>query len=386
MIFFQRALQARRLASWTFLLAIMLVTRPVGSAAEVKVIRTPNDGIQPQLVVEASGKQHLIYFKGGKQRGNVFCVTRESKGASDAWSESKRVNSEPGSARRNGAISHARLAVDESGRAHVTWFTMRPPNYYYARMNDDGTGFEPQRSLVKRNIHGVEAGAALVTTGSDKVSLIWHAGPFAQVETRGIFMRQSTDGGRTFGVERRIDSAQAGSCPCCGLSAFADAGGRLLVSYRSAEEKIHRDMTLLNSTDGGQSFSNATLQKWDIPRCPVATTVFAPGPDGQVAVAWETKGQVYFASTKTPDKPVSPPVAGYGKVRRKNPAIAINGRGETLLAWGEGEGFRAGGKLHWMIFDSSGKPSGQKGQPGVIPDSSMPATAALLDGSFVLVY
>jgi hypothetical protein len=212
------------------------------------VRRTPNDGIQPQLVVEALGKKHLIYFKGGKQRGNVFYVTRESKGASDVWSESKRVNSEPGSARRNGAISHARLAVDESGRAHVTWFTMRPPNYYYARMNDDGTGFEPQRSLVKRNIHGVEAGAALVTTGSDKVSLIWHAGPFAQVETRGIFMRQSTDGGRTFGVERRIDSAKAGSCPCCGLSAFADAGGRLLVSYRSAEEKIHRDMTLLNST------------------------------------------------------------------------------------------------------------------------------------------
>jgi hypothetical protein len=170
------------------------------------------------------------------------------------------------------------------------------------------------------------------------------------------------------------------------LSAFAGEDGRLLVSYRSAEQKIHRDMTLLDSANDGRSFSHATLQKWDIPRCPVATTAFAAGPDGRVAVAWETKGQVYFAPTDAPGKAVFPPAAGYGQIRRKNPAIAVNARGETLLAWGEGAGFRPGGKLHWMIFDKTGKPTGQKGQPGEVPESSMPAVAVLPNGAFALIY
>lgn len=367
-------------------LTIALAAASVCEATEVEIMRAPNGGIQPQLAVGKAGKLHLIYFKGGKQEGDVFYVTRESGADSEAWSEPVRVNSEPGGARRNGAISHARLAVDDSGRAHVTWFTMRPPNYFYARMSDDGRGFELQRSLVKKNIHGVEAGAALVTTGSNKVSLIWHAGPFAQVESRGIFIMESTDGGKTFGGERQIDSAKAGSCPCCGLSAIGGGDGRLLVSYRSAVEKIHRDMTLLDSKDGGKSFSGATLHKWDIPRCPVATTAFAAGPGGNVAVAWETKGQVYFAPIDDPDKTVAPPSVSYGQVRRKNPSIAVNAKGETLLAWGEGEGFRAGGKLHWATFDKSGKPTGQKGQPGEIPESSMPAAAVLPNGSFLVIY
>ena len=390
MIFFQRDSCASRRTTPISALALVLTlafdAAPACGAAEVRLMRTPHGGIQPQLVVDKAGKLHLIYFKGGGQQGNVFHVTRDLKTDSGSWSEPKRVNSRPGGARRNGAISHARLAVDDSRRAHVTWFTMRPPNYFYSRMDDGGVSFEPQRSLVKENIRGVEAGAALVTSGSDKVSMIWHAGPFAQVERRGVFIRQSTDGGRSFGSERQIDSARAGSCPCCGLSAFADADGRLLVSYRSAAEKIHRDMTLLQSMDGGKRFSQATLQKWEIPRCPVATTAFAAGADGGVWVAWETKGQIYFAPADAPEKAVAPPFAGYGKTRRKNPAIAANPRGETLLAWGEGEGFRAGGKLHWMIFDKSGKPTGEKGQPGEIPESSMPAVVVLPNGAFALVY
>lgn len=386
MIFFQSRSRPGLPTGSALILAIVLAMAPVGIAAEVNVMRAPNGGIQPQLVVEKSGKQHLIYFKGGKQQGNVFYVTRDSKGDAAAWSEPKRVNSEPGGARRNGAISHARLAVDDSGRAHVAWFTMRPPNYFYARMTDDGRGFEPQRSLVKENIQGVEAGAALVTVGSDRVSMIWHAGPFARVEKRGIFLVESTDGGQTFGPERQIDSAKAGSCPCCGLSAIAGQGGRLFVSYRSAEQQIHRDMTLLDSTDGGRSFSSSTLHKWDIPRCPVATTSFAAGPDGKVAVAWETKGKVYFSSTDNFRGAIAPPAVGYGQVRRKNPAIAVNAKGETLLVWGEGEGFQSGGKLRWTVFENSGKPTGQKGQPGEIPESSMPSAVVLPDGSFLVIY
>lgn len=82
---------------------------------------------------------------------------------------------------------------------------------------------------------------------------------------------------------------------------------------------------------------------------------------------------------------VSPP--GVAKIRRKNPAVAVNRRGETLIAWGDGQGFRTGGTLHWQVFDGDGQPSAEQG-PGTntIPDGSVPVALGRADGTFLVIF
>src|SRR5919201_4407481 len=86
------------------------------------------------------------------------------------------------------------------------------------------------------------------------------------------------------------------------------------------------------------------------------------GPGGVVA-AWETDGQIYFAGSRDGTTTFSSPQAAPGDSRdRKHPALAINARGEMLLAWTEGTGWQMGGALAWQIFDKDGKPTGARGR------------------------
>src|SRR5262249_19286981 len=102
----------------SYLLALGAV--PISAEpARVSLIRTPDEGIQPQAAVDGQGGVHLIYFKGHPQGGDVFYVRRQS-GESE-FSSPLRVNSESGSAIAMGSIRGAQLAIGGSGRVHVAW-------------------------------------------------------------------------------------------------------------------------------------------------------------------------------------------------------------------------------------------------------------------------
>ena len=102
-------------------------------------------------------------------------------------------------------------------------------------------------------------------------------------------------------------------------------------------------------------------------------------------MAFETQGQVYFANTTDLASAVSP--TGSAGSRRKNPTVAVNHRGETLLAWADGPGIRSGGTLHWQLFDSDRQPvSAPSGGQDTIEDGSVAVTLARPDGTFAIIY
>ena len=366
-------------------LALILLTTSsisAGVAGEVEFLQVPNGGIQPQAVADAQGMLHLVYYQGESKKGNLFYVTRHP-GASE-WSSAIQVNSRDGSADRNEAISRAQIAIGKDGLVHVVWFNIEPARYWYTRKASGGPGFEKQRNLVSRYIEGVEAGPSVAVDGQGGVFVTWHAGDFADEDKRAVYMTRSRDGGKTFSGEERVNPDNSGACACCGLKTMVDNQGSVYVSYRAAGEKVRRNMVLLKSTNGAQSFVSTTVHEWMINACPVSTTAIAGGPLGS-AVAWETKGQVYFAQFNDLATVISVP--GEPNMRRKNPAMAINKEGLILLAWAEAIGYIAGGQLHWQIFDAEGKVTEARGQlQESLPDFSIPEVLATRDGKFVIIY
>jgi hypothetical protein len=170
------------------------------------------------------------------------------------------------------------------------------------------------------------------------------------------------------------------------LRLFADSRGDLYGLYRSATQNVHRDIYLLRSADTGRNFSVARLDRWEINACPMSSMAFAE-TRGEVLGAWETQTQVFFAPVNRGiDAAKAAVIAPPGHdPKRKYPALARNGRGETLLAWVEGAGWQRGGLLGWQMFDRAGKPSLACQARRQVPVWSFPAVFSRPDDGFTIV-
>ena len=114
----------------------------------------------------------MIYFAGEAKGGDLFYVS--AKKNETTFSTPLRVNSQPGSAVAIGNIRGAHLALGRNGRPHVAWMGSNsalpkaPGNetpMLYARFNDAGDAFEPQRNVIISRVNGYHgstiAGASL---------------------------------------------------------------------------------------------------------------------------------------------------------------------------------------------------------------------------------
>ncbi|HZF41371.1 MAG TPA: hypothetical protein VE715_21285 [Blastocatellia bacterium] len=356
----------------------------------VDLIRTPNGGLQPQAVTDASGALHLVYFVGDPAGGDIFYVRREH--GKDDFSSPIRVNSQPGSAIAVGTIRGAHIAAGKNGRIHVSWngsnkVSPRGPEnsapMLYARMNDAKTAFETQRNLMRAS-HGLDGGGTVAADKEGDVYVAWHgAGEQKGEEHRRVWLARSTDEGKTFGRETPAFADETGACGCCGMRAFVDPRGALHLLYRTATDMTERGMFLLTSTDKGKSFRGTRLDNWRLAACPMSS-VTAASDHKQTLAAWENDGQVYFAAIDSSSpKPVAAP-APTGK--RKHPAIATNARGATILVWTEGTGWKKGGSLAWQVFDKNGNPVGEMGAAQGVPVWGLATAVAETDGKFAVIY
>jgi hypothetical protein len=145
-------------------------------------------------------------------------------------------------------------------------------------------------------------------------------------------------------------------------------------------------MYLLTSNNHGRSFSVALLDKWKLNACPMSSAALIDGATGLLA-AWETQGQVYFAPLDAKKPQAIAPISATGTAgKSRHPALAVNSRGETVLVWTEGTGWKRGGSLAWQLYDSQGKPMGEKGEAQGVPIWSFAAVIAEKDSNFTVIY
>ena len=365
-----------------------------GGNGRVTLLRIPNGGIQPQVAVDGKGVVHMVYFSGEAAHGDLFYVRSENAGA--AFSHPLRVNSRPSDAIATGNIRGAHLAIGKNGRVHVAWngsqqAEPKGPNntapMLYTRLNDAGTAFEPERNLIQL-AWGIDGGGAVAADSAGNVYVLWHAPqPGGKDEaSRRVWMARSSDDGKTFERERIAYDQPTGVCGCCGLDAFVDKRGAVYVLFRSATEIVNRDMYLLVSRDRGESFQGADISKWNVGYCVMSSESFAEAASGVLA-AWETEKQVYFTRVDPATGKAGALVPAPGSADpRKHPAVAGNAKGETLLAWTEGMTWNKSGSLAWQVFDSAGRPTGEKGEAPGVPAWSLIAAFTRPDGGFTIVY
>src|SRR5262249_15724950 len=230
-------------------------------------------------------------------------------------------------------------------------------------------------------------GISIAADAFGNVYAAWHATGAQPGEAhRRVYLACSADDGKTFSRERPVSPAELGACGCCGMRAFADNRGTLYVLYRDAAEAVHRDMTLLISTDHGDTFRSQTLSRSDLNACAM-TTAFLTGALDGVAAAWEKAGEVYFTSvdnrTFVPGASVVAPGEGHS---RKHPAVAVDRTGNTLLVWTEGTGWAKGGSLAWQLFDRGGKPLAASGSAPGVPVWGLPSVVSERSNSFTVFY
>lgn len=395
------------------LLALLtsLVTPLATEAAEmvvVRPVRVPDGGLYPQSTVDSRGVLHLVYVRGDPRGADAYYVRSDDGGT--AFSKPVPVNSQPKSIIIAGTVRGPHMALGRGGRVHVAWMgssTAEPrmgkfAPMLYTRLKDDGQGFEPERNVITAR-PALDGGGSVAADSDGNVYVAWHApenndeneghdkkghGKMNSEEGRHVWVTHSTDDGKTFLPERRANKEVTGVCACCGMRIFAGGKGRVLISYRTAKAVVNRDMTLLASTDKGETFAVAARDPWEIGQCVMSTSSFAAAPTGTVLTAWETERQIRLGRVETGagKAAILQSAPGQGK-NRKHPSVAVNKNGETLLAWTEGTGWEKGGSIAWQLFDNEGKPvAGQSGTAPGLPPWGVPAALALQDGSFRVIY
>jgi hypothetical protein len=330
----------------------------------VTVLKTPDNGIQPQAVTDRLGNLHLVYFEGQPVAGNLVYVRRDSK--KDSFSPSLRVNHEPNSSIATGTVRGVQLAIGRDNTVHVVWngsgANDKTRGLFYSRLEQASTAFERERDLM-RGTSELDGGGTIAADHLGNVFVAWHAVQEGQTgeKNRTVWLAQSTDEGKVFSKPRRALSDIKGVCGCCSMRAVADGHGALYMLFRSATGGENRDIFLLASMDNAVTFGRTLVQQWKIGACPMSTMAMAPGPRGMVA-AWDTDGQIYLSTIAVGSSKLGKPMPVPGRgLNRKHPAIAFNSTGEMLIAWTEGTGWEKGGDLVWEIYNKDGQPSDRKG-------------------------
>jgi hypothetical protein len=388
----------------------------------VRRASVPDGGIHPQALTDSKGFLHLIYFKGEPRHGDIFYARSDDGGVS--FTAPLRVNSQPDSAVIIGRIRGPHLALGRDDRPHVAWMgsdraepkVKKTPPMLYTRLNDARDGFEPQRNVIQR-YPGLDGGGSVAADREGNVYVAWHApehpgggahghgkqnpqtahaaGEKGHVrpashggdeEDRQVWIARSRDDGKTFDPESAAIPKKTGVCGCCGLNIAAAEGGRVFIAFRSAKAMVNRDIHVLASKDFGETFEIVAVDPWKVGKCVMSTAAFAHrGAD--VLAAWETEEQVRLGVLTEGIAPRGPLAMPGPAAGRKHPSIAVNKRGEYIVAWAEGMGWNKGGTVAWQVFDPEGRAvKGQAGRFDGIQPWSVPTVCVAPDDRFLVAF
>lgn len=203
---------------------------------EVNLTARPRGSFRPKMVVEGN-KIYLVWMDNREDRMQIYFRTSDDGG--ESWSEEKKLTDYAGDA------SHPSIAK-EGRNLYVVWDDTRDGNkeIYFKKSSDEGRTWSGDIRLT--NADGDSADPVIVVNKMN-VFVFWEDLRMGQFE---LFLKKSSDGGKSWSKDRRLTFAQFGSSyPSASIS-----GNSLYLTWtdtRSGADQVY----FKKSSDEGKSWS-----------------------------------------------------------------------------------------------------------------------------------
>ena len=214
-------------------------------------------------------------------------------------------------------------------------------------------------------------------------------------QSYSLYMARSTDQGATFGKNIRI---ARDICPCCRPTLAFGPNGETLVFWRHIYPGPIHDMTVVTTTDGGNTFSQpqrVAVDNWKIDGCPDSGPAAARSGN-RVYVAWLTEASPEISGVRLTwsddaGKTWAPAVKGSQGVLDANyPAMSAADDGRVVLVFQGRDPRQQAGWARTSIFavniSRDGKLSPPVPVPGLTSAAHRPAVSAGTGGRVYVVW
>lgn len=358
---------------------LMMLTLFAQTAHEplVRHVPLPKGGQVADAVVRPSGELWVVF---GREKSVFF----QKLGADGKWrGEAVPVSSKPGSALIGGERG-PRITIGKDDVIHVIWTGTRGHGMGYARSTDGGKSFEPQRNLQDAKTMG--EGPTIAADVNGNVMAAWLDGRLGDTPESplsfALIARRSTDNGETFAASAPVsESVRDRACMCCETTSIVGADGTFNLVHRKAYNNI-RDMTLWRWTPTAGKWKRFDISNdgWEFAGCPMSAAALAQTRQkDRVAVAWMSRGAIYFATGGGDSGKFGKPVRVSGDAKHAHfPSVTIAASGDILIAW------TADKHLRWKLFDPSG--TRERGHGDLPYAVAWKARLIAVGGRFVLLY
>lgn len=255
--------------------------------------RLVGKGIHPAVTTDPSGTVHVVYGQ-----GNVMYYTASRNG--EQFTTPVRVDSLPGL--HLGASRGPQIAA--TAKSVVITAIDKPGNVWAYTLNQPAGHWQPKVRITDVDDIAKEGFVALTAGQSNTYNAVWL--DLRMNQRNKIAGARSIDGGRTWSANQVLYQSPDGTvCECCQLSAVSQ-GNRVAVMFRNFLNGS-RDMYLLTSTDGGQSFGKAQkigVGTWILKACPMDGGGLFMTKEGVVSTVWRRADTLFAARPGQPEMKV----------------------------------------------------------------------------------
>jgi len=237
---------------------------------------------QMPAIASTTGSLQVVFG-----RGDSIMYTKSGR-RSDTFSSSTLIGKLPNLVAY--ATRGPQICATKNGLAVIA---VNKAGNIYSYIKDGNGGWTSAAKVNDVDTTDKEGFIGLGSDGRDNLFAIWT--DLRNDKHNKLFGARSTDGGRTWCKNILVYASPDGNiCECCKPSVIMK-GQHIIVMFRNWLLG-NRDLYLIQSFDGGQSFGNAVKLgsgSWVLNGCPMDGGGLSMNKDGSIETVWRRKSNIY---------------------------------------------------------------------------------------------